>query len=147
MQNEMFSGSDDVFHYYRIKSVADGIANGVFPVKLHASAAYGYGYGVGFFYSNALLYIPAVLMTVFHISLQNAYRIFALLLYAGVFAGMYFPVRKLTESRKSAFLAAGIYLFCNKVMESFYLTIAIGQMSAHVCAGSSYRNVFVFEKG
>ena len=41
MQNEMFSGSDDVFHYYRIKSVADGIANGVFPVKLHASAAYG----------------------------------------------------------------------------------------------------------
>lgn len=146
MQNEMFSGSDDVFHYYRIKSVADGIANGVFPVKLHASAAYGYGYGVGFFYSNALLYIPAVLMTVFHISLQNAYRIFALLLYAGVFAGMYFPVRKLTESRKSAFLAAGIYLFCNKVMESFYLTIAIGQMSALMFAPAAVIGMYLFLK-
>lgn len=144
MQKEMFSGSDDIFHYYRIKSVADGIANGIFPVKLHASAAYGYGYGVGFFYSDALLYIPAVLMAVFHVSLQNAYRVFAFLLYAGVFAGMYVPVRKLTSSRKSAVLAAGIYLFCNKVMESFYLTIAIGQMSALIFAPAAIIGMYLF---
>lgn len=144
MQREMFLGSDDVFHYYRIKSVADGIANGVFPVKLHSTAAYGYGYGAGFFYSDALLYLPAVLMSVFHASLEDAYRIFAFLLYAGVFGGMYLSVRKLTGSRKSAFLAAGIYLFCNKVMASFYVTIAIGQMSALIFAPMAVVGMYLF---
>lgn len=144
MQREMFWGSDDIFHYYRIKSVADGIKNGVFPVKLHSTAAYGYGYGVGFFYSDALLYLPAALMAVFRVPLQDAYRIFAFLLYAGVFGGMYLSVNRLTGSRKSAFLTAGMYLFCNKVMESFYVTIAIGQMSALIFAPIAIAGMYLF---
>ena len=80
-QNGMFLGSDDYFHYHRIISVADAIKNGIFPVKLHFIAAYGYGYGEGFFYSNALLYIPAVLISFFGLSLLVAYKIFVFLLY------------------------------------------------------------------
>lgn len=103
LQNQMFTGSDDIFHYSRIYSISEGLKQGIFPVKIHATAAYGYGYGVGFFYSDALLYIPAILMCV-GLSLITAYKIFALLVYIAIFASMYYSVWKLTYNHESAFL-------------------------------------------
>lgn len=133
LQKEMFVGSDDIFHYYRIQALSDMLKAGEsFPIKIHFTSAYGYGYGVGFFYSNALLYIPAILMNVCGLSLANAYKVFAFLVFLAIWGAMYYSVWTLTQKKEIALLAASILIFSNKVMESFYLTIAIGQMCAYI---------------
>ena len=143
LQNQMFAGSDDIFHYSRIYSISEGLKQGVFPVKIHATAAYGYGYGVGFFYSDALLYIPAILMCA-GVSLITAYKIFALFVYIAIFTLMYYSVWKLTYHYESAFFAASMLLFSNKVMESFYTTIALGQMTAFIFAPMAIIGMYIF---
>lgn len=143
LQNQMFAGSDDIFHYSRIYSIAEGLKQGIFPVKIHATAAYGYGYGVGFFYSDALLYIPAILMCA-GVSLIASYKIFVLLVYIAIFASMYYSVWKLTYHYESAFFTASMLLFSNKVMESFYTTIALGQMTAFIFAPMAIIGMYIF---
>lgn len=88
-QPGLYEGSDLSFHLNRIDSLAESLRSGVFPVKLHATRAFGYGYGVGFFYCNFFLYIPALLMN-FGMSLLTSYKVFLFLGYIAMFAAMGF---------------------------------------------------------
>lgn len=83
--------SDEPFHLARIQSLTDGLRAGIFPVKVHPQLCYGLGYGVGFFYDNALLYFPAILVLL-GLSLELSYKIFIFCLFIVIGAGMYVAV-------------------------------------------------------
>lgn len=148
LQSEMIQGSDDWFHFHRIYALAAELKQGIFPVKLHHLAGFGYGYGVGFFYSNFFLYIPAMLINILNISLDDAYRVFVLMVYSGIYCAMFYCIYRIAEKKEFAFGAAAIYLFTNKVMEAFYTNMALGQMCAFVFFPMAIVGMYLFlEKG
>jgi len=135
---------DSSVHFSRIYSVAEGIKNGVFPVKVHNTACYGYGYGIGFFNSNALLYIPAILMNAFDFSLTLAYKIFIFCCYIAVFWTFYYSAWKISNSKDAAFWSASMFLFATKVMSTIYLTIGVGQFTAMIFMPLVIAGIHVF---
>ena len=128
LQSGLVSGSDSPYHLYRIYSLADALKNGVFPVKVHPAMAYGYGYGTGFFYSDVLLYIPAILILL-GLSLATAYKCFALLVIALLYSSMYFCIRKTGRTVWAALLAATLYITSNEIIGGFYLDFRLGEMT------------------
>lgn len=144
LQNEMVQGSDDWFHFHRIYALAWELKQGIFPVKIHHLAGFGYGYGVVFFYSDFFLYIPAILINILGISLNDAYRFFVFIIYVGVYCSMFYCVYRLTGKKEWAFWAASIYLYSNKVMEAFYSNMALGQMCAFVFFPMAIVGMYLF---
>ena len=69
---------DLLFHLARIRSIADGLGSGTFPVRLMDAQASGFGYPSGICYPDLLLYLPAVLV-LFGCDLWVAYVLFVLL--------------------------------------------------------------------
>ena len=128
---DLVKGSDDTFHLIRIETLATAIARGEFPVKFHSDLCYGYGYGVGFFYSDFFLYIPAVLINL-GFSLEVAYKLFAGLILAVTFWGMYLSVWKLTKNLRSALMAASLYLLSVSVLRNIYQAFATSRALAMI---------------
>ena len=60
-QKNLVIGDDYEFHLSRIITLAKGLENGEFPVKIHPLFARNHGYASGIFYPNMFMYIPAVL--------------------------------------------------------------------------------------
>lgn len=143
LQKGIYTGMDLSFHLNRIDSLAEGLRNGVFPVKLHATRAYGYGYGVGFFYCNFFLYIPALLINL-GMDLLTAYKIFLFMIYMGIFGAMFFSVRKLTDNSEAAFWAAAFYLFSSKVMGAVYITGAVGEITAYIFTPLAIAGIYTY---
>ena len=56
-----YLGHDLPFHLGRIQAIAEGLAQGQFPVRYEESAWYGYGYICTQLYGNIFLYIPALI--------------------------------------------------------------------------------------
>lgn len=144
LQSGMQQGHDDWFHLHRIYALASELRQGIFPVKIHHLAGYGYGYGVGFFYSNFFLYIPALFINVFHMPLDIAYRLFVLIIYVAIYASMFYCIYQLTDKKECAFLGASIYLFTNKVMEAFYITLGLGQIFAFIFFPMAIIGMYLF---
>ena len=69
-------GSDGMFHMARIASIVESMKCGIFPPKLRPILMKTYGYGVGFFYPDLFLYIPAAIMSLFHLEVTTAYKIY-----------------------------------------------------------------------
>lgn len=130
-QKGIYTGMDLSFHLNRIDSLAESLRNGIFPVKLHATRAFGYGYGVGFFYCNFFLYIPAILINL-GMDLLLAYKLFLFLIYIAIFCTMFFSVMKITNDSDAAFWAASFYLFSSKIMGAVYITGALGEITAYI---------------
>ena len=135
-------GLDSSVHFSRIYSVAEALKNGVFPVKVHAAACYGYG--IGFFYSNALLYIPALFMNLFGMSLLTTYKLFVFLCLRVMFCSFYYSAWKISDSKEGAFWAAAMFLFATKVLSTIYLVIGVGQFTAMIFMSMAIAGMYIF---
>ena len=142
----LYEGSDLSFHLNRIDSLAESLRNGVFPVKLHATRAFGYGYGVGFFYCNFFLYLPALLINC-GMSLLASYKIFRFLIYIAMYVAMGFVVFKLTNNVEIAFMVSSIYIISEKVIGVMYnsggLSEAVALVFLPLAIGGMYILFFI----
>ena len=125
--------SDEPFHLARIQSLADDLRAGIFPVKVHPQLCYGLGYGVGFFYDNALLYFPAVLVLL-GLSLELSYKIFIFCLFIAIGAGMYVAVFRLTRRQDLAVFCACLYLLSSRIVGQLYVDFTLGNLCGAVFA-------------
>ena len=125
--------SDEPFHLARIQSLADGLRAGIFPVKVHPQLCYSLGYGVGFFYDNALLYFPAVLVLL-GLSLELAYKIFIFCLFIAIGAGMYVAVYHLTRQKELSILCSCLYLLSSRIVGQLYVDFTLGNLCGAVFA-------------
>ena len=125
IRQDLITGADSSFHLARIETLAQNLSYGLFSNKIHVDLCYGYGYGVGFFYPDFFLYIPAFLMLA-GLSLEVAYKLFAGILFAGIFLSMFYCVYRLTRDRYAALSSSAVFLFSTQVMGSFYYTFSLG---------------------
>ena len=142
-QKGIYTGMDLSFHLNRIDSLAESLRNGIFPVKLHATRAFGYGYGVGFFYCNFFLYIPAIFINL-GMELLTAYKLFLFMIYVAIFAAMFFSVIRLTNKPEAAFFSASLYLFSSKIMGAVYITGALGEITAYIFTPLAIAGMYLF---
>lgn len=136
-------GSDEPFHLARILSLADAIRAGIFPVKIHPQLCYGMGYGVGFFYDNAMLYFPALLI-IAGVSLEVAYKLFALLVFILMTVSMYYSCLRLTGNRMVSSLCAAIYPLTNRIIIQLYFDFTIGNFCAAVFLPLAIAGVYIY---
>jgi len=143
LQAGIVYGSDQPYHLMRIYSLANSIQNGIFPVKVHALSCYGYGYASGFFYSDALLYFPAILI-ISGCSLTTAYKIFAFLLLSLNYAAMLFSVKRITNKWSGAVFAASLYISGTSVIQSLYVDFAIGSICGSIFMIIAIAGMYLF---
>lgn len=136
-------GSDFPYHMARIETLAHDLNFSQFPVKIHAELANDYGYGTGFFYCNFWLYIPALLIK-FGCSLTVAYKIFALMILAGILGCMYLIVWKLTRDTYLSLAGGILYLLSQPVMRSFYSEFTLGMSLGMVFLPLAIGGMFEF---
>lgn len=136
-------GSDAPFHLARIDSLKEGIATGMFPVKIHTVLCYQYGYGVGFFYPNFFLYIAAF-FRLMGFTLEASYKLYAGLILLAIFGSMYTCVRIETKNRVLALLAGAMFLFSLPVMGGLYHGFMLAQVQALIFLPPAIMGMFEF---
>lgn len=122
-------GHDLPFHLLRIEGIAEGLKNGIFPVKIHPVWANDYGYATGVFYGDILLYIPA-LLRLFGFTIQDAYQTFLFMINIATVLISYFCFKKLTGSEKSGLICSALYTLSLYRLMNVYTRAAVGEYCA-----------------
>lgn len=122
-------GHDIPFHLLRIEGLAEGLADHVFPVKIHPVWAKDYGYAVGVMYGNAFLYFPALLRR-FGYSVQSAYKLYAAAVNLGTVVISYFTFKRIFRCRKTGLLGCLIYSLSVYRLIDLYTRAAVGEYTA-----------------
>ncbi|MCQ2548461.1 MAG: hypothetical protein MJ134_00315 [Lachnospiraceae bacterium] len=123
----IWEGFDIGFHMSRIWGCAEAMKAGIFPVKLHPVSCFTYGYGVGFFYSNLLIYIPAILV-VLGVPLLISYKIFVFLMLLASFLLVIYCLYSVCHSVLWATLGTVFFMCCKYMTYTLYLSMSLGSL-------------------
>ena len=129
--NYIPKGYDLRFHYYRVYSIAQGLADGIFPVKVQPEWLNGYGYPTGVFYGDILLYLPAVLYAI-GFSLATAYKVYVLFINAITILISYYCFRKISKNNYIGLMGCAAYTLSLHRLVATYTRAAVGAYSAMV---------------
>lgn len=122
-------GDDIVYHLLRIEGIKEGLLSGQLPVRIHPVQYRGYGYASSIFYGELLLYIPAVLRLC-GVTLQNAYKIFVLLINVGTVLISWKCMCAIFKDKKIALLCCMVYALSPYRLFNIYVRSAVGEYSA-----------------
>lgn len=125
----MCPGHDGRFHLLRIEGIAQGLRDGVFPVRMQSNWMEGYGYPVSVYYGDILLYIPA-LLRVIGFSVAQAYKIYLFLINLGTTLVAYICFNKVVKNSRAALLGTAGYVFAAYRFTNMYVRVAVGEYSA-----------------
>ena len=130
-------GHDVMFHILRIESIARGLSQGIFPVRLYQAQAFGLGYPCGVCYPDTFLY-PVALLRCLGLSLKGSYVTFIVAANAATAAIALFSFRRMFKSDATAALCTTLWtlapyrLCCVMVRASVgeYLALAFAPLLA-----------------
>ena len=122
-------GQDLGFHLMRIEGIAEGLENGVFPVKMQSLWMEGYGYPVSVYYGDFLLYLPA-LLRLCGVPVVAAYKIFVALVNLGTGLLALYSFRKIFGDDRVALVCAAAYLTAGYRLLNLYVRAAAGEYCA-----------------
>ena len=123
--NYVPKGYDLRFHFYRIYAIAEGLRDGVFPVRIHPEWFNGYGYATGIFYGDALLYLPAVLYLL-GFSMGTAYKVYLLFINCFTIGNAFFCFRKMSGDRYTGLFGTVLYTASLHRLVALYTRAAVG---------------------
>ena len=110
IMNDLPYGGDINFHLKRIEAIAENIRHGYIGYPIYFKYLNNYGYGSGLFYPDLFLYIPAFL-NVLGIKLFTSYKVFLVLIKLSSLISIYFSIKGINKSNKSALIAVILYGF------------------------------------
>lgn len=122
-------GHDWAFHFLRIESLAQGLQNGVFPIRLNSLLFNNHGYPASIFYGDLLLYFPALLRLI-HIAPITTYKIYILFINVLSVAIAYFSFYKISKSERCAWFASAAYVCAHYRLLDIYIRSALGEYTA-----------------
>lgn len=125
-QKNLVIGDDYEFHLSRIITLAKGLENGEFPVKIHPLFARNHGYASGIFYPNMFMYIPAVLYLI-GLNIVQAYNIFLLIMIFLMFVLTYDSIKNITDETNSALIGTILVILSKVMCINLYLRFAVGE--------------------
>lgn len=125
----LYGGHDLVFHTNRIWYIAEEIKSGVFPVRMQMGMLNGSAYPTSIFYCDLFLYIPA-LLCIWGVKLQNAYKIYILLMNTITAVLSYKCFEKISKNSKVALLGSALYTLAGYKIICTYMRAAVGEYTA-----------------
>jgi hypothetical protein len=125
----LLNGFDQSYHYYRIYTIAEGLKNGVFPVKVHAEWLQNYGYASGTFYGDMFLYFPAVLYLL-GFPIWTAYKILVIVTNIFTMVFGYYCFKAMSGNKNIAILGSSLYTLSLPRLYATYTRGAYGVASA-----------------
>lgn len=125
----VINGFDLNFHMLRIEGISQAIKSCQLPARIPTNWLKGYGYPVSVFYGDLLLYIPGMLRAI-GMTLQDAYKIFVVLINLLTGFIMYFSAKEMTNSRLMAITASYLYLLLPYRLSCLYVRAGVGEYCA-----------------
>ena len=122
-------GFDLSFHMSRLAGVADGLAQGQFPVRIYPNFLNGYGYGSPQFYGDLLLYFPALLMLA-GMPLFRAYNLLLVGVNALTVLLAWWSFSRIFKGRTAALTATTLYMTAYYRLFNMYYRPALGETCA-----------------
>jgi len=129
LRENLNAGHDSEFHRMRLRSTANALAEGQFPVRIAGSMYNGYGSATSVFYPDAVFYLPALLM-IGGATIQFAMSAFIVLTNAVTAASMYLCGKRMFDSRKMGVCASLLYLTAAYRLTDVYVRMAAGEAAA-----------------
>ena len=120
---------DTTFHAARFMNVAEGIRNGVFPVRMGAWSYNGYGALTSVFYPDLLLYPFAVLL-VAGASLNYVMHLYIAVLSAAAGILMFRCAKTILRNEQMAVVAAVCYVLSIYRITNCFVRCALGEATA-----------------
>lgn len=125
----ILADQDMGFHLMRIEGIYRGLLAGEFPVRVYPSLLNGNGYASGVMYGDVLLYLPA-LLRVCGLSLQLAYKVFAVAVTALTCGISYWSLKRMFSSRRVATFGSAVYLLSAYRITNVFVRAAVGEYCA-----------------
>lgn len=125
MMNYVPKGYDLRFHYYRIYTMAEGLRDGIFPVKIQPEWFNGYGYATGVFYGDVLLYFPAILYCM-GFSMGTAYKAYVFFINLMTLGNAYLCFRTISRDKYIGLLGAAVYAMSMHRLVALFTRAALG---------------------
>lgn len=122
-------GLDTYFHLARIEGIAQGLASGDFPVRVHPFQMNGYGDPVGLFYPDLFLYLPALLRLA-GLPVQVASNLYGILIHLLTGALAFLAFSQLLRSARTGAIAAVFYLGSLYRLTVAYPRTGLGELTA-----------------
>lgn len=129
MRGYMPYGHDLEIHLRRVAGLAEGIQDGVFPVKMQQHWFNNYGYPMSIMYGDVLLYIPAVLY-LGGMALWKAYAVYIVLINLGTALISYYVFKKISGNKFVALMGAYLYQLSIWRLIDIVTRQAVGEYSA-----------------
>ncbi len=123
--NYLPKGYDMRFHYYRLYTIAEGLRDGFFPVKIQPEWFNGYGYATGIFYGDLLLYFPAALYLL-GFSMGTAYKSYILLINVLTIGNSYLCFKTVSKDKYIALFGTVVYSSFLHRLVALYTRAALG---------------------
>lgn len=125
------NGHDLEYHLLRIEALKEDILIGHPFAKINTLFFGGAGYASSLFYSDFLLYIPALLRVV-GVSIDSSYHIFAALCVILCYLSTYYCVYKISKSKYAGVAAAMLITLCPYHMDDIMVRSAVGEYMAFI---------------
>ncbi|WP_298731147.1 hypothetical protein [uncultured Subdoligranulum sp.] len=127
--NGLLIGDDLDFHLTRIVSLAQGLSDGQFPVRLYTDMLNGYGYATPLYYCDLFLYIPAILYNCM-VPLQVCYKLYVMLITIFTVGVTYWAMSEIVKAKDTALVGTLIYVLANYRISNVYCRAAVGEYTA-----------------
>lgn len=129
LSKTLFGGHDLYCHLLRIVSVAEGLGNGQFPVRMNTELNNGYGYPWSIYYCDLFLYPSAILYRM-SVPLRICYQIYVMMVNAATTVFTYLAVGKFTKRTSVKLLGTGLYVLCIYRLVNVNVRAATGEYTA-----------------
>lgn len=129
LMNYLPKGYDLRFHYYRLYSIAEGLRNGIFPVKIQPKWFNGYGYATGIFYGDIFLYFPALLYLL-GFPLGTAYKAYVFAINVITIGNAYLCFKTMAKDKYIGLFGTVIYASFLHRLVALYTRAALGAYTA-----------------
>ena len=132
LNNIIIYAHDIGYHLNRIMQISEGLNNGRFPILIHSGLLHNLGYANPLFYPELFLYIPAIIMSITHIHVLTAYKLFLIIISFFTFLSMYYTSKKTFEKKEIAYLSGILYTFSLYRLTDIYVRGALGELIAFI---------------
>ena len=127
IDTKIIPGHDYVFHVSRILNIADGLREGVFPLRVYADNEIFWGTPLGIFYPCLFLYIPA-LLNVAGLPIEICYNLFISLTFLVGLLSSWQGFSLLTRSKTIGLFSAIFYISSGYYLSDAYIRSAVGEL-------------------
>lgn len=125
------NGHDIEYHLLRIESLKEGILMGKPFLKVNVLFLGGAGYASSMFYSDFLLYFPA-LLRVCGVGINASYHLFVALCFILCYAAAFYCTKQITKSSYAGTIAAVVMTLCQYHIDDVYTRSAVGEYTAFI---------------